>query len=201
MVYWTLEQDDKFIVIEQAFEEFCEADPKLSKLNSTNPGLKSKKYNEWRNQYGPAHDAATERFVDLFRGKILVAWVLRDNKENDDEVALPLEYWAHSLASLTLTTGKVEAFFLDEQHIHLANSRVVLHRKDWEEWISPAESSDKHKRPRRNRKHDVEAVANLKNSIEKVLAKARNKWPDPKKRPEIDAMARELERLAPADAQ
>ncbi len=35
----------------------------------------------------------------------------------------------------------------------------------------------------------------MKNRIEMVLAKARTKWPDPKKRPVIDVMAKELERL------
>ena len=94
----------------------------------------------------------------------------------------------------------------------------VLRRVDWEEWINgaipesqhghqepaetpspaqatPAEPSDKQEKPQRNRKRDVEADAKLRNRIENVLAKTRREWGGPKKRPAIDVMARELERL------
>ena len=53
--------------------------------------------------------------------------------------------------------------------------------------------------PKAPRKRDVEADAKLKNRINKVLAKARTKWQDPKKRPEIDVMAKELFRLHKKD--
>ena len=139
MDFWTPKQIADFIGIEQAFAEFCEADPKLSDLDSICPGLKSKKYNEWRNQYGPAYDAATERFVDLFREKVLVAIVLHDDKE----IVIPPEFWASSLASLTFTKGKLQGLEHDNPDRYLENSRVVLRRKDWEKWIIPTEQSKK----------------------------------------------------------
>ncbi len=142
MVFWTQEQDDKFIVIEKAFEEFCEADPKLSKLDSTNPGPKSEKFNEWYKQFDPAHDAAIERFVKLFCEKILVAIVLHDDKE----LVLPPEYWASPLASLTFTKGKVQGLLLDDPNRHLENSPVVLRRVDWEKWINDATPDSQHRR-------------------------------------------------------
>ena len=46
-----------------------------------------------------------------------------------------------------------------------------------------------------NRKRNVETDAILKNRIEMVLAAARRRWPDPKKRLAIDVMAKDLERL------
>ncbi len=213
--FWTSRQITEFIEIEQAFEEFCGADPVLGKLNSIYPGPKSRKFNEWYAQYCPAHDDATERFLELFREKILVAWVLRDDKEDDDGLKLPSEYWASSVASLTFTNGRTQGLLLDERHKHLANSRAVLRRKDWEKWINETMPDSQHgpqkpaenpppaqatptapfdKKPQRNRKRDVEADAKLKPRIEMVLAKARNTWPDKSKRPGIKPMARELER-------
>ena len=138
MDFWTQQQNNKFIGIEKAFEEFCGADSKLSDLDSIYPGTKSEKFKDWYNQYVPAHDAAVERFVKLFREKVLVAWVLRDDKENDDGVTLPPEYWAQSVASLTLTKSRVEADLLDEQHLHLAKSRVVLRKRDRGKWTNGA---------------------------------------------------------------
>ncbi len=61
-------------------------------------------------------------------------------------------------------------------------------------WLSGA-IPDLQQKPRAKHKRDVEADAARKNLIERVLAKARRIWPDPKKRPEIDVMAKELERL------
>ena len=192
MDFWTSRQITEFIGIEQAFEEFCGADPVLAKLDSIYPGPKSGKFNEWHTQYCPAHDDVTERFVKLFREKILVAWALRDDKEDDDGLALPPEYWAPSVASLTFKNGKAQGLLLDERHKHLANSRVMLRRKDWARWINPAESSDKQEKPRRNRKRDVKADAQRKTSYEQVEAAARRRWPDPKKRPGFKAMVDEL---------
>ena len=188
--FWTQKQIEDFIGIEKAFVEFCEADPKLSDLDSIHPGSKSEKFKEWYIQYRLAHDAATERFVKLFREKILDAWALRDDKEDDDGVRLPPEYWAPSVASLTFTTGKVEGLLLDERHKHLANSRAVLRREEWEKWINPAEPSDKQEKPR---KYDSEVETKRKIRIEAVLAKARTRWSE--KRSPIDVMAHELERL------
>ena len=68
--FWTPKQIADFIGIEQAFEEFCEADPELAKLDSTRPDPKRnlKDFKEWHAryhaQYSSVHDAATERFVD-----------------------------------------------------------------------------------------------------------------------------------------
>ena len=139
MDFWTSRQITEFIGIEKTFEEFREADPDLDRLESTRPDRKSKKHEEWYTQYCRADDDATERFVELFREKILVSWALRYDKEDDDGIALPPEYWAPSVASLTVTKGKVEGLLLDERHKHLANSRAVVRREDWEKWISPAE--------------------------------------------------------------
>ncbi len=50
------------------------------------------------------------------------------------------------------------------------------------------EPSDQQEKPQRNRNRDVGADAKLTNRIENVLAKARRKWRDPKKRPAIDVM-------------
>jgi VCBS repeat-containing protein len=50
------------------------------------------------------------------------------------------------------------------------------------------------KKSQRNSKHDVEADAMLRIQIEKVLAKARAKWPEPKTRPENKPMAVDLAR-------
>ena len=99
----------------------------------------------------------------------------------------------------------------DDPNRHLGYYHV-LRREDWERWIngaipdsqpaaetpSPAQATlaaPSDKKPPRNRKGDVEADAKLRNRIENVLAKARREWGDPKKRPAIDVMARELERL------
>ncbi len=132
MDFWTPEQITKYIGIEQAFEEFCETDPELSKLDSTRPDPKgdSKVFEEWYARCYPVYHAATERFVELFREKILVALALRDDKET----VLPPEYWAITLASLTVTEGKVRGLSPDDPYRHLENSRVVLLREDWEKW-------------------------------------------------------------------
>lgn len=58
---------------------------------------------------------------------------------------------------------------------------------------TPAASSNM--KPQGNCKRDGVADAALKPRIKRVLAIARRKWPDPKKRPEIDVMAKELARV------
>ena len=132
MDFWSPEQTKKFIGIEQAFEEFCEADPKLGKLDSTRPDLKRspKKFNKWYYQYCRARDEATSRFIEPFREKSLVAIVQYD----DMEKVLPPEYWDITVASLTITKGKVQGLPYDGPDRHLENSRVVLRREEWEKW-------------------------------------------------------------------
>ena len=207
MDFWTLRQITEFIGIEKAFEEFREADPDLNRLESTRPDRRSKKHKEWYTQYCLAHDDATERFVELFREKILVAWALRDDKEDDDGIALPPDYWTESIVSLTIDKGRVEGLLLKDRHKKWANGRAVLRREDWKKWIIdatpdsqhesqgpaespvPGESKDKPKR-----KRDVGADHLREIKIRAVLAKARREWPNGKKFPGVKPAARELVR-------
>ena len=135
MDLWTPEQHKNLIGIEQVFEEFCEIDPEMSRLNSTRPDRKSnpKKFEEWYVRYCPVMDDTTRRFVELFRKKILVAMTLH-------EIVLPPEYWVTTLASLTITAGKVEGLLLDDPDKHLANCRVVLYKEDWKKWKAKGRS-------------------------------------------------------------
>jgi hypothetical protein len=107
----------------------------MSRLNSTRPDRKSnpKKFEEWYVRYCPVMDDTTRRFVELFRKKILVAMTLH-------EIVLPPEYWVTTLASLTITAGKVEGLLLDDPDKHLANCRVVLYKEDWEKWKAKGRS-------------------------------------------------------------
>ncbi len=112
MALLTLEQNKKFIEIDKALEEFCETDPELcklgvelSKLDSTRPDPECNpkdKFEEWYARYSPIQDAATERFVKLFREEILVAIVLRDGEEK----VLQPKCW--SIPEDALRLGKVE---------------------------------------------------------------------------------------------
>ena len=60
--------------------------------------------------------------------------------------------------------------------------------------IEPPELAEAERRQidRRPRTRDVEADALLKNRIKTVIAKAKNRWPDPEKRPGLNQMARLL---------
>jgi hypothetical protein len=130
--FWSPEQTKKFIGIERAFAEFCEADSELAILDSTKPDPERnpKKFEKWYARCWPVMDDATRRFVELFREEILVAMALHDDKE----VVLPSEYWAIPVASLTVAAGKVQGLSPDDPDGHLENSRVVLLSEDWEEW-------------------------------------------------------------------
>ena len=57
-----------------------------------------------------------------------------------------------------------------------------------------SEQAVKQEKSRRNRSRDVEMDAKRRSRIRMVLAIARREWPNPKNRPEIDVMAKELER-------
>ena len=159
--FWTPKQIADFIGIEQAFEEFCEADPELAKLDSTRPDPKRnlKDFKEWHAryhaQYSSVHDAAAERFVEPFREKILVAIALPDDKEDEERVLAP-EYWSPSIASLTFTKGTVEGLLLDERHKHLANRRVVLRKEEWKNWKAK-QGGSKYEKSQAKRKRDHDA--------------------------------------------
>ncbi len=131
--FWTPEQIAKFIVIEQAFAEFCEADPEMRKLDSAKPDPerdpKDKDIEKWL-----AQDVATIRFVEHFRKEILVARALY----NDEERILPPDFWASPLTPLTITAGRVRGLSHDDPDRHLENSRVVLRREEWGKWINEA---------------------------------------------------------------
>ena len=81
----------------------------------------------------------------------------------------------------------------DDKPIELADASLAKGQEDAPAQATPTAPSDK--KPQRNRKRDVEADAKLRSRIEMVLAVARRKWLDPNKRPEIDVMAKDLERL------
>ena len=201
MDFWSPEEIKDFIGIEQAFEEFCEADPELGRLDSTKPDPKCnpKEFKEWFARYCPVQDDATERFVELFREKSLVAIAWHDGKEK----VLPPVYWNEPVTSLTIIKGKVQGLQYDDPDRYLENCRVVLRREEWEQWINgamsgkPAENftpkpASKEEKPRSRGKTDVRAKAELKIRIKSVHAIALRKWPNPKKRPRYKAMAKDL---------
>ncbi len=66
--------------------------------------------------------------------------------------------------------------------------------KDQPDESSPSAHSSKHDKKPSSRKHDAIDDALLKNRISNVLALARDRWPDPKRRPGYMPMAKELVR-------
>ena len=205
MDFWTPEQIAKFIPIKDAFEEFCEADPELSKLDSTKPDptCEPKEFDKWYAGYCPPRDAAVRRFAGLFREEVLTGMGLEP--ADDKEREIPPEYWAITEDDSTDSEvehapdegeGFASLLVMKEmvQDRRYGNYYAVLKRENWEEWKAKQEIS-KYESPQRNRKTDVVADRMREIRIKKVLAITRRRWPDPKRRPEIDLMARELERL------
>jgi len=130
--------------------------------------------------------------------------------KNDLLHDLPRSVWDRAVVHWQLNMIIIPSDQLGPQTYIVRNVDVC--RESLEKWINsdmpgsqqaahePAEDltpepSDKEEKPQAKRKRDVGADAKLRSRIENVLAKARRKWRDPKKRPAIDVMARELERL------
>lgn len=130
-----------------------------------------------------------------------------ENKRLHD---LPHSFWDRVHVRWQLNMFIIPSDQLDSKMYIVTDVDVC--REDLEKWINGAMLDSQHgsqeaaetsspkapgeeKKPQARRSRDVEADANLTNRIEMVLAKARRRWPDPKKRPEIDVMAKELERL------
>ena len=150
-----------------------------------------------------------ESVSETIRGDLAVGAAASFVEDNTGaEKRISTTYWDCGAAWRTMITGIFE--YESDPAVH--RRAVYLRETDGSDLIrrmqhTPEESaaSDKDSRQKgptpaptsreRDPKRDTEAEAKLRARIESVLAIARRIWRVSKKRPEIDVMAKELERL------
>lgn len=113
--------------------------------------------------------------------------------EIEEGPPVPLHYWETSGSNTTIKTGLLQ---LGEgakpEDLKWQNRRLLLKVEKLEKWLTGTSVSDEDKK-RKPRKHNADQDFKLRNKIETVLAAAKRLYPDPKKMPEKNQLARLLE--------
>ena len=114
----------------------------------------------------------------------------------------------YSVLRVDLATGRAHLLLVDG-HREYFSGELQIHKTGFTRWLNGLEQSDEgshtkqahkaSKKQKRQRRRDPEADAISRILYEKVLARARILWPNEKKRPGINAMAKELASTRHAD--
>ncbi len=134
-------------------------------------------------------DEWKEWFRDSYAFSVYDSWIGEMNIAEHD-TPVPFHIVPHAARADCDRVLKDGGKAAESTPVYVLRDELVRFTK----WLSGA-IPDLQQKPQAKHKRDVEADVKLKNCIERVLAKARRRWPVQKKRPEIDVMAKELDRL------
>ncbi len=182
----------------------------MTKLPKPDGITLSESANRVARAFGAELSAVEAALIDAFHNrKIRTRGRFRPYFGNNRLHDLPYFFWDRAKVHWQINKFVIPSGQLDPMIKMYLVGDVEVCREDMEKWINSAmpdlqqaaheaaenlapQPSDKGEEPRRNRKRDVEVDAKLRNRIERVLAKARRKWPKLEKRPGHKTMAKEL---------